>query len=61
MRVHATGNNLTHTPVVFIARQREDGIVSWTIPQQPQGCVDNRQYWSIVKVLFVDFQLCSTR
>ncbi|XP_064393017.1 SID1 transmembrane family member 1-like isoform X2 [Halichondria panicea] len=31
------GNNLTQSPVVFVARQREDGIVSWTIPLKPQG------------------------
>ncbi len=42
------GNNLTHTPVVFIARQREDGIVSWTIPLQPQGFVDATQHFFVV-------------
>ncbi|XP_064393018.1 SID1 transmembrane family member 1-like [Halichondria panicea] len=31
------GNNLTHTPVVFVVRQDEDGIISWTIPLLPLG------------------------
>ncbi len=34
---YAEGNNLTHTPVVFVVRQDKDGVLSWTIPLRPLG------------------------